>query len=183
MENEMRVSKAVVLICCSLVGLLGGRDAAATPLNPPDEAKAETQPAVAAQPFFFALSVSDVERSSRWYQRVLGFEVARTIDLPERGFKIELLQKEGGFLELTENRAARSLKEVDSSIEKRHLVHGVFKIGFVIDELDDAIAKLAALEVPLRGKVITESDGSMRSLQVEDPDGNVLQLFELLDGS
>jgi len=48
-------------------------------------------------------------------------------------------------------------------------------------DLDRTRERLERLGVPLRGGVVTEPDASMRSLQVEDPDGNLIQVFEPLD--
>ncbi|MCH9647838.1 MAG: VOC family protein [Deltaproteobacteria bacterium] len=132
------------------------------------------------QPFFFALSVADVEASEAWYRRVLGFESVRRIGAEGDAFRIHLLRRDGAFVELVQSGAARSFEAQVPTLKKRHQVHGVFKVGFLVASLDDALARLERLEVPLRGKVITEADGSLRSLQVEDPDGNVIQIFEIL---
>ena len=64
---------------------------------------------------------------------------------------------------------------------RRHRVHGIFKIGMASRDLDRTRERLERLGVPLRGGVVTEPDASMRSLQVEDPDGNLIQVFEPLD--
>lgn len=135
---------------------------------------------IEVRPFFFALSVADAEASSAWYQRVFGFAVAREIDLPDARARIRLLERAGAFLELVESPEAQPLTTVAPQARRRHLVHGVFKIGLLTPDLDRALEGLERLDVPLRGEVFTESDGTMRSLQVEDPDGNVIQVFELL---
>jgi catechol 2,3-dioxygenase-like lactoylglutathione lyase family enzyme len=159
---------ASLLLCATLT-------AGATPRQ-----QGETPPAVEAQPFFFALSVADVDASAAWYERVFGFAVVSNRDLPEREIRIRLLQRPGAFLELVDDAAARPLTEAAPSAARRSLAHGVFKIGLLSADLDRTLERLSALGVPLRGIVFTEADGSMRSLQVEDPDGNVVQVFELL---
>jgi catechol 2,3-dioxygenase-like lactoylglutathione lyase family enzyme len=136
---------------------------------------------LAARPFFFALSVADVEASVDWYESVLGLRVVRSADLDARGIRIRLLRGEDIFLELIEDAAAVSLSELEPPLSDRYRLHGVFKIGLRVEDLAETEERLAALDVPLRGRVITEQDGSMRSLQVQDPDGNVLQVFEVLD--
>lgn len=151
---------------------------AATAAGGGEDAAAPTEPPI--RPFFFALSVADVESSAAWYRRVLGFRPARSIDLAERGVKIRLLDRDGAFLELVEDATARPPAEVDPALERRFRVHGVFKVGFLVDDLDHIRERLVELDVPLRGDPFTEPDGSMRSLQIEDPDGNVIQLFEIL---
>jgi len=129
-------------------------------------------------PFFVAISVSDVEASSAWYQRVLGFEPSRAVDLEQRGLRIRILRRDNALLELTESVTARSMAQLDPPVEKRYLLHGVFKFGFLVDDLDQVAKDLERLEVPLRSRIVEEPDGTLRSLQVEDPDGNVVQVFE-----
>lgn len=135
---------------------------------------------IAGEPFFFALSVADVEASSAWYARVLGFEEVRSVDLPERGTRLRILRRSGALLELVEVEAATPAGGLDPPIERRFLLHGVFKVGFRVESLDRTVERLTELDVALRGEIVTESDGTMRSLQIEDPDGNVVQIFELL---
>jgi len=130
-----------------------------------------------AQPFFVALSVANVEASAAWYQRVFGFEQVRSVDLADRGLRIRLLAADQALLELVEMAGARSRKRED---EKLAAVRGVFKVGFRVASLDDMLARLKGQGVALRGDVVTEPDGSLRSAQVVDPDGNVIQIFERL---
>ncbi|MEM7051290.1 MAG: VOC family protein [Acidobacteriota bacterium] len=133
------------------------------------------------QAFFFALSVADVEASVAWYQRVLGFEPVREVDVAARGLRIRLLRRPGAYLELIELAGARSAAEIDPEIAKAYEVLGPFKIGFQVESLDRTLQLFEAQKVPLRGSVIAEDDLRLRSTQIVDPDGNVLQIFESLD--
>jgi len=138
-----------------------------------------TQPrALDATPFFTALSVSNIEVSSRWYQAVFGLQVARTIDAPEYGARVHLLANRNSLIELIEDSGAATREALLPDLERRTHIHGFFKAGVQVPSLDAAIATLEDLEIELRGRVITEDDGSMRSAQIEDPDGNVWQIFE-----
>ncbi len=139
-----------------------------------------TASVVDGQPFFVALSVRDVEASASWYERIFGYREVRAVDLGDRGLRVRLLRREGAFLELIESREARDLGELEPPIEKRHHLRGVFKTGFVVADLQAVVQRLESLEVKLRGTIVVERDRTMRSLQIEDPDGNVIQLFERL---
>lgn len=163
--------KALQLLTASYVlalmaGVASAEDAAQAPIE--------------ATPYFAAISVADVDASADWYRRVFGLEVVRRTDLSERGIRIRLLRSEHAFLELVENAEARAAAEIDPAFEKPYLVHGPFKLGFLVDQLEVTVERLKGLGVPLRGRVVTEADGSLRSVQIEDPDGNILQLFERL---
>jgi catechol 2,3-dioxygenase-like lactoylglutathione lyase family enzyme len=160
-----------------LAAILFGLPAAAQDSPPPAPAPPEP---LEATPFFTALSVRSVEASAAWYRKVFGFEVVRKMESPGSAPRIFLLRKPGALLELVEAEAAKAPADLEPPLERRFLLHGVFKVGFLVEDLDEAIRRLEALEVELRGKVFTEPDGSFRSLQVEDPDGNVVQVFERL---
>ena len=80
------------------------------------------------RPFFFALSVADVEESATWYGKAFGFAESRAVDLESRGVRIRLMARDGAFLELIEDAAARPLAEIDESVERRYRLHGVFNL-------------------------------------------------------
>lgn len=166
-----------------LAGCLAWGPVAAAEGTAEAEAPAEPEPApprpLEAEPFFVALSVADAEKSAAWYGEVLGFDLARRVDT-ESGVRIRILRRPGALLELVQHPKARARRELEPPMERSFLLHGTFKTGFLVKDLDAAVKRLEALGVPLRGQVFTEPDGTFRSLQVEDPDGNVLQLFERL---
>lgn len=136
--------------------------------------------AVEPAPFFSAISVADLERSVEWYTRVLGFEIRREASVPARSIEITLLERSDALLELVEIGDARPLSELAPEISRRQFVHGVYKIGFLVEDLDQLIEHLTTLDIPLRSDPIEEPDGGLRSLQVTDPDGTIVQIFERL---
>lgn len=143
----------------------------------------ESPASVAVRPYFFALSVADLDVSGAWYERVFGFTTSQQMALPDRGIRVRILTGTGAALELVEDANSRSVTDLDPSMAPRARLRGVFKMGFEVDDLERAMTQLEALGVPRRGRIITERDGSLRSAQVEDPDGNIVQLFEILSGA
>lgn len=181
MTRKLLGSRSASALCTATLTLLAflvsSLPAPAHETPPPAAARPEP---LDATPFFTALSVRSADASAAWYGKVFGFEVVRRMEPPGRGVRIVLLRKSGALLELVESEAARGPVELEPPLERRFLLHGVFKVGFLVEDLDDAMRRLEGLEVQLRGKVFTEPDGGFRSLQVEDPDGNVVQVFERL---
>lgn len=174
------VGRQTVLLLTLIVGA-AGIPAAGDSAARAGAASRALPPAVDVRPFGFALSVADVEASARWYERVFAFRSVRSVDLEERGVRIRLLARDGAFLELVQLRDARPLASVAPGVDKRQNLHGVFKLGLRVDDLEEAVARLGALGVELALGIFEEPDGSMRSAQVEDPDGNRIQLFEVLE--
>ena len=137
----MKVFRLVAGLRRTMVPLL-----VAASLALPASASEVSRP-LAVEPFFYALSVRDAEASAAWYSRVLGFELARSMDLEEHGVRIRLLERRGALLELVESASARDLSELEPAVERRHELHGVFKIGFLVDDLDAAVDALLARDV------------------------------------
>ncbi|MGE0640125.1 MAG: VOC family protein [Thermoanaerobaculia bacterium] len=132
----------------------------------------------AAPPLFFALSVPDLEASIRWYTEKLDLEATR---LPANASaRVALLQGEGLLVELVEHSAAFDLAARVPEATGRYLVHGPFKVGFFVHDLDAAVARLRSRGAMFQGSVFTDDVLRAKSILVLDNDGNVLQLFERL---
>ena len=132
----------------------------------------------AAPPLFFALSVADLEASVRWYSET--FDLAATRLPGNDAVKVALLQGQGLLVELVEHSAAFDLAARVPEAKGRYLVHGPFKVGFFVRDLDATIARLKGRGATFKGSVYTDEVVRARSILVLDRDGNVIQLFEAL---
>lgn len=52
------------------------------------------------QPYFFSIMAMDFEQTKSWVESEFGFKEIHQLDLPERGFLIRLMEKDGVLLEL-----------------------------------------------------------------------------------
>lgn len=177
----MKTSVLVMLFAISLT--MAAAASAETPAATVEPPAAEPALPADGTPFFIALSVASADASVAWYERVLGFEVVRRETFEEEGVSVAILRRDDALLELIDHPEARALGDLEPPVERTYLVHGIFKFGFLVEDLDAVIARLEKLEVPLRGRIIEEDDGTLRSLQVVDPDGNFVQIFERLEAA
>lgn len=133
------------------------------------------------------LSVSDTERSKRFYTELLGMEVvmeldiaddrmARVLDEPGTKVKITHLRLGDGVLELFEYYAperggnvARSLRQRDQAI-----VH----IGFEIDDFHERVELLREHGVEFLGEPVEFRPG-VWVLYFRGPDGEVCELHDV----
>lgn len=116
------------------------------------------------------LSVSDVEASAGWYQRVLGLERLRRSDLPGRTM-IVLLHRPSGLIIGLNQHADMPGGRFD---ERRC---GLDHVGFAVAdraELDAWQARLAQLEV--EHSPVAEAD-SGAALVFRDPDNIQLEMW------
>ena len=79
-------------------------------------------------------------------------------------------------MELVEDGSARPFKARLPEVEKRYHLHGAFKVGFRVEDLDAFHARLAERGADFYGGILEDSIGE-RFFLVNDPDGNRIQLF------
>lgn len=122
---------------------------------------------------FHAISVADLDSMIAWYQTSLGFElVSRGGNEQRQG---ALLRRPGILLELAEFPTARSREGWNLEAES-HEVHGVFKLGLLVDDLDAAFAYAQEKQFDVFFGIVKADDG--RTFGIRDPEGNIVQFFE-----
>ena len=153
--------KAFCLILALVCPVPGGAQSA--PPTPPG-------PAVVAAGSFFALSVADLDASVKWYTEKLGLRAV--LQVPRQN-KIAVSVLEGGGLivELIQHDEARSSGDPQ-------LVHGVFKVGVVVEDYARLLDVLKAREVNIAFGPYPARVGQRANLIVRDNAGNLIQFFE-----
>ena len=125
---------------------------------------------------FFALSVADVASSSRWYSEKLGLEVVMEVPRADGQPGVIVLEGGGLIVELIEHDQARPLSGLDPGRDAR-LVHGVFKVGFVVADFDETMARLRDRGVEIAYGPFPESAGQRANVLIRDNAGNLIQIF------
>jgi catechol 2,3-dioxygenase-like lactoylglutathione lyase family enzyme len=126
---------------------------------------------------FMAVSVADLSRSVRWYESALGFSLVRQGELPGQPGRFALLQRSAALLELLQFPDGKALGEGCPDAPPPHLVHGFFKGGFVVADLDAEFSAVRARGVPFEFEVVRPPAGVYRVFGLRDPDGNLIQVF------
>lgn len=157
---------------CALIWLTV---AAAGPV-PSTQASPASRPIVTASGAFFAMSVPDVQASSRWYSEKLGLHVV--MQLPKRD-KVAVVVLEGGGLivELIENDDAAPLGQVAPRVKDNTLVHGIFKAGAIVADFDRTVATLRARGVEVAYGPYPARPDQRANVIIRDNAGNLIQLF------
>ncbi len=126
---------------------------------------------------FFALSVSDMAASSRWYVEKFGLRVTMP---PSRTDKAAATVLEGGGLivELVQHDDAVPLSRAAPTLQGGSLfVHGIFKAGFVVDDFDATIAMLRARHVEIAFGPFPKRPNQRANAIIKDNAGNFIQIF------
>lgn len=163
-----RVFAAFAALSLASSSLLSQAAEGRTPHRAPKAAISATRGA------FFAVSVADLEASSRWYSEKLGLEVV--LDVPDNGGTAVMVLEGGGLIvELVRHDDA-----VPSACEATGpaLCHGVFKVGVLVIDLDKTLDNLAARGVPVAFGPFPAQSNRRANAIIRDSDGNLIQLFE-----
>jgi catechol 2,3-dioxygenase-like lactoylglutathione lyase family enzyme len=122
---------------------------------------------------FFAISVADLDSMIAWYEENLALELVSRGDNEQRAGA--LLHGPGLLIELAEFHGARPLADVSAGIQS-HEVHGIFKIGLLVDDVDARFEKAKAAGVEIFFPVVA-ADDRLRTFGILDPEGNIIQFF------
>ena len=136
--------------------------------------KASKSAIVATRGAFFAISVADLEASSRWYAEKLGLEVVLDTTM-NGGIAVRVLEGGGLIVELVRRDDA---VPADCPAADPALCHGMFKAGVLVKDLDRTLEKLAARGVPVAFGPFPAQPNQRANAIIRDNAGNLIQLFE-----
>ena len=139
-----------------------------------EDAESAVQPWVpeVAAPQYFAVSVTDVDRSMAWYRDVLGLREIGGAKAEDGAWRIENLRSDVLFVEIIRD-------DRDTAVER---AQGFAKVGFFVPDIEDVADRVAA-STGERPRVLDFERFELRLLQLRDPDDNVLQIMSPMSGS
>lgn len=130
----------------------------------------------AARGGFFALSVADLEASTRWYSEKLGLTVAMR---PPRanGTSVSILEGGGLIVELIQRDDAMPLNKAAPGVDASYRVYGFFKAGIIVDDFDGTVRQLRARGVEIAMGPFPKTATQRANVIVRDNAGNYIQFF------
>ena len=125
---------------------------------------------------FFALSVADMASSSLWYSEKLGLEVVSEVRGTDEQPGVVILEGGGLIVELIEHDQAIPLSNLEPGLDAQ-FVHGVFKVGFVVEDFAERMALLRDRGVEIAYGPFPERPGQRTNVLIRDNAGNLIQIF------
>lgn len=125
---------------------------------------------------FFALTVADLEASTRWYSDKLELKVVMRTPKQD-GVAVTLLEGQGLIVELIEQDGALPLPNAAPSIKDSRYLLGIFKVGALVGDFDRTVAMLRAQQVDIAFGPYPAHDHQRANVIVRDNAGNLIQFF------
>jgi hypothetical protein len=139
-------------------------------------AQKATKPPFSAAGAFFALSVADIEASTKWYSEKLDLKIINQVP-KNNNVAVTVLEGGGLIVELIQHDDALPLSEACPSVKDNLLVHGIFKAGVIVNNFDKTLAKLKARNVEIAFGPFPAGPNQRANFIIKDNAGNLIQFF------
>ena len=135
-------------------------------------------PLTAVSGGYVALSVADLDASAKWYASTFDLSVVRNrSQSPDKKALATILTGHGLIVELVQHSDAAPLKEAAPPRTRAFEVHGIFKWGITVADLDAAFKELEARKVDVAFRVFADAGLGLRTFAIRDNSGNMIQFF------
>ena len=135
-------------------------------------------PFAAVQGGFIALSVANVDARAKWYSDTFDLTVVKSrSESPDKKSIATILSGHGLIVELIQHVEAKPLSAAAPGLTRSYQVHGIFKAGIVVSDLDASLRELEARHVDIAFRPFTDDALGVRSFAIRDNAGNFVQFF------
>ena len=141
-------------------------------------ATAAREPFAAVRGGYIALSVADLDASAKWYADTFDLKIVRNhSQSPDRKSVATILTGNGLIVELVQHADAMALRAAAPALSRVFQIHGIFKAGVVVDDLDATFQELEARKVDIAFRVFSDDALAYRTFAIRDNSGNMIQFF------
>ena len=132
------------------------------------------------KPHTIGIVVSDIEKSTDWYENLLELKLYKEMAFPEYdSLKINFLKGENFQLELMEKKTSFTINKyvADYSINDKPLI-GFSKIAFSVPDIVSNYKRTKEMNVTEILGITEDKEFNSRYFIIKDLDGNVIQFIE-----
>lgn len=177
----------LALLAAALVPAPAQDKPSGTPPAPVAQAQAPAPPAPLpliplgdARPYSVAISVSSVDRSTGFYMEIFGFKPVLGPLSPASGASVAVLERGDFSIELVSQIGSRPRAAALSDPNNPVSLRGLFKFGVLVNDVDTAFKALKLRNVPVVLEPVDDATLPIRYCVIQDPDGNLIQIFQRL---
>ena len=140
--------------------------------------RANDTPVISVRGAYFALSVPDLDASTKWYVEKLGLRVTMRVPRTDATrARVALLQGGGLTVELIQHDDAVPLRALRPARDGAISVHGIVKVGVTVDDFDATLAALRARGVDIAYGPYPKRPDQPANVIIRDSDGNLVQIL------
>jgi predicted enzyme related to lactoylglutathione lyase len=129
------------------------------------ESRPEPWSPIAGKPQYFAVSVADLDASIAWYSTAFGLRKLDDQSADDKSWRIVNLASDDLFVELIHDRRDQPVKQA----------RGFAKVGYTVADVA-VVADRVGRATGKRPRVLEFPQQGLRLIQLQDPDGNLIQL-------
>lgn len=130
---------------------------------------------------FIALSVSNTDSTSKWYEDLFALKLLKEIRTPDSRIHTRIIGNEQLVVEIIQTRNSKSLEQLKLNKDQPFTVQGPFKYGFYVRDLSQAQAYLREKKVIIKHEIFEDQDTHSKSLIFQDINGNLVQVLQELN--
>jgi len=127
---------------------------------------------------FVAFSVANTDSTSQWYEKTFGLKLLKEIKPADGTVHIRIIGNDSFMIELVQLPNSKPLTACSIENNQTHLLQGIFKVGIFVKDIVLAERYFKGKNIAIMHGVFEDTDTHTKSLILEDPNGNLLQVLE-----
>jgi hypothetical protein len=127
---------------------------------------------------FFALSVSNADSVSAWYENAFQLKLLKTVKSPDGSVNVRIIGNKNLMIEIVQPPGSKSLNDCGIDPSQAYRMKGIFKIGLYVEDIEAAKTYLTKKNVFIKHSVFEDTDTRTRSFIVTDNKGNLIQIIQ-----
>jgi len=127
---------------------------------------------------FFALSVSNADSVSAWYENIFQLKLLKEVRIPDGSGHVRIIGNESLMIEIVQHKDSKSLTDCNLDRAQPYRMKGVFKIGLYVDDLEKAQTYLRQKDVFIKHSIFEDADTRTKSFIITDTKLNLIQIIQ-----
>jgi catechol 2,3-dioxygenase-like lactoylglutathione lyase family enzyme len=127
---------------------------------------------------FFALSVSDADLASAWYEKIFDLKLLKEMRTADSSAPIRIIGNNALLIEIGEMKNSQTLVDCGVDEKSAYKMQGIFKIGFYVNDIVMAEHYFKAKGVFFRHGIFDDEATHSKAFIMQDPFGNMIQVLQ-----